>query len=245
MKTKQTNSNSNKVKTVFHRGYRVSCHVNSSRRSKHAARGFPIRFHLVVGALGLNVSSLLALVADLLATSRLLGAVTGVVTRLAAVVALHAVDTLARHVAVTTARVAGLAGTAETTAVATAEASLGAVAGNVAHLSALVALSGLAVATAGRALARKVTGLAALVASSGAVVLGRLRAVTAHVTLAAAVVALSRTLAGAVTGLVTSVSARVAGTTGRSSSGSDGGVGSGGFKLHCEGEKVRLFKKLK
>lgn len=43
----------------------------------------------------------------------------------------------------------------------------------------LVALSGLAIATAGRALARKVTGLAALVASSGAVVLGRLRAVTA------------------------------------------------------------------
>ena len=94
MKTKQTNSNSNKVKTVFHRGYRVSCHVNYSRRSKHA-RGFPIRFHLVVGALGLNVSSLLALVADLLATSRLLGAVTRVVTGLAAVVALHAVDTLA------------------------------------------------------------------------------------------------------------------------------------------------------
>ena len=50
---------------------------------------------LVVGALSLDVSSLLALVADLLTTSGLLGAVTRVVARLAAVVALHAVDTLA------------------------------------------------------------------------------------------------------------------------------------------------------
>jgi hypothetical protein len=41
------------------------------------------------------VSGLLALVADLLTTSGLLGAVTGVVARLATVVALHAVDTLA------------------------------------------------------------------------------------------------------------------------------------------------------
>lgn len=49
---------------------------------------------LVVGALSLDVTSLLALVADLLATSRLLGAVAGVVTRLATVVALHAVDAL-------------------------------------------------------------------------------------------------------------------------------------------------------
>jgi hypothetical protein len=50
---------------------------------------------LVVGALRLNMSRLLALVADLLATSRLLGAVTGVVSGTAAVVAFHAVDTLA------------------------------------------------------------------------------------------------------------------------------------------------------
>ena len=74
--------------------------------------------------------------------------------------------------AVATARVAGLAGTTETTTVAASEASLGAVAGNVAHLTALsidqyispgecvercrtylVALSGLAVTTAGRAFA--------------------------------------------------------------------------------------------
>jgi hypothetical protein len=40
------------------------------------------------------VSSLLALVADLLATSRFFGTVTRVVAGLAAVVALHAVDTL-------------------------------------------------------------------------------------------------------------------------------------------------------
>lgn len=49
----------------------------------------------LVGALSLDVTALLALVANLLATSGLLGAVTGVVSGLAAVVALHAVDTLA------------------------------------------------------------------------------------------------------------------------------------------------------
>lgn len=41
------------------------------------------------------MAALLALVADLLATGRLLGAVTGVVARLATVVALHAVNTFA------------------------------------------------------------------------------------------------------------------------------------------------------
>lgn len=50
---------------------------------------------LVSGALRLDVSGLLALVADLLAASRLLRAVAGVVAGLATVVALHAVDTLA------------------------------------------------------------------------------------------------------------------------------------------------------
>jgi hypothetical protein len=49
---------------------------------------------LVVGALSLDVTRLLALVADLLATSGLLGAVAGVVARLATVVALHAIDAL-------------------------------------------------------------------------------------------------------------------------------------------------------
>lgn len=100
---------------------------------------------------------------------------------------------------VATARVAGLASTAEATAVATTVAGLGAVAGDVAHLAALfrrmlarfapfllridakgthlVALSGLAAAAASRAFAGKVAGLAALVA--GLVVLRRLRALTA------------------------------------------------------------------
>jgi hypothetical protein len=49
----------------------------------------------LVRALALNVASLLALVAHLLATGRLLGAVTGEVTSLAAVVALGALDTVA------------------------------------------------------------------------------------------------------------------------------------------------------
>lgn len=53
------------------------------------------RRSLVAGALGLDVARLLALVADLLAASRLLGAVTREVAVLAAVVALGAVDTLA------------------------------------------------------------------------------------------------------------------------------------------------------
>jgi len=173
---------------------------------------------LVVGAGSLDVASLLALVADLLTTSRLLGAVTRVVTRLATVVALHAVNTLARHVAVAAARVAGLAGTTETalgTAVATAEAALGAVAGDMAHLTALVALSraatGATGGTAHGAVAGDVAGLAALVA--GLVVLHGLRAVAGHVALVAAVVALGGTLGRAVTGLVARVAARVAGTT--------------------------------
>lgn len=49
----------------------------------------------LVGALRLDVSRLLALVANLLATSGLLGAVARVVARLATVVAAHAVDALA------------------------------------------------------------------------------------------------------------------------------------------------------
>lgn len=169
---------------------------------------------LVVRALSLDVTRLLALVADLLATSRLLGAVAGVVTGLATVVALHAVDTLTRHVAVTTARVAGLSGTAAEATAATvgvAEGGLSAVAGNVAELTTLVALSGLSAATAHGAVTGDVAGLAALVA--GLVVLHGLGAVTAHVALATAVVALSRSLSRAVTGLVAGRTARVAGTT--------------------------------
>lgn len=47
----------------------------------------------LVGACRLDMTGLLALVADFLATGRFLRAVTGVVARLAAVVAFHAVDT--------------------------------------------------------------------------------------------------------------------------------------------------------
>jgi hypothetical protein len=160
------------------------------------------------------VSGLLALVADLLTTSGLLGAVTGVVARLATVVALHAVDTLARHVAETTARVAGLAGTAllETTTVVVTVGRLVAVTGNVADLTTLVALGGLAATAAHGAVTGDVAGLAALVA--GLVVLHGLSAVTAHVALATTVVALSRTLGGAVASLVSGGTARVASTTG-------------------------------
>lgn len=105
------------------------------------------------------MAALLALVADLLATSGLLRTVAGIVARLATVVALHAVDALAyrqvsmksvhrskrllrtRHVAVATAGVAGLASTTTVAAVAAVgvatESGLGAAAGNVALLAAL------------------------------------------------------------------------------------------------------------
>lgn len=52
-------------------------------------------FRHLVRALSLNVAALLALVADLLATSGLLRTVAGIVAGLATVVALHAVDALA------------------------------------------------------------------------------------------------------------------------------------------------------
>lgn len=176
-------------------------------------------FRHLVRALSLNVAALLALVADLLATSGLLRTVPRIVARLATVVALHAVDALARHVAITTAGVAGLASTATVAAVAAVgvatESGLGAAAGNVALLAALVALSaGLASSSSASlgAVTRDVAGLAALVA--GLVVLHGLSAVTAEMTLAAAVVALGRSLGGAVTGLVASVAARVTRSTG-------------------------------
>lgn len=50
---------------------------------------------LVLGARGLNVAGLLALVADLLSAGRLLGAIAGEMTILTTVVALAAIDTLA------------------------------------------------------------------------------------------------------------------------------------------------------
>lgn len=191
---------------------------------------------LVVGALSLNVASLLALVADLLTTSGLLGAVTRVVARLAAVVALHAVNTFARHVAVATAGVAGLASTTAeaaltAAAIGVAEAGLGAVAGDVADFAALVALGRASHATTGGAthgaVARNVAGLTALVA--GLILLHGLATVTAHVALVAAVVALGRTLGGAIAGLVTRVAARVAGTA------------TGLRVIHCDGKGVKTF----
>lgn len=167
------------------------------------------------------MSSLLALVADLLAPGRFLTAVTRVVARLAAVVALHAVDALSGHVTITTARVASLSSTTSTNTIPAAKrtavrtASLGAVAGNVADFAALVALSGLGTAsasgTAKRAFARNVTRLATLVARL--VFLHGLRAVSAHVTLDSAVVALSRAFGRAVAGLMTRVATGVAGST--------------------------------
>lgn len=175
---------------------------------------------LVVGASSLDVAGLLALVANLFATGGLLGAVARVVTRLAAVVAPHAVDALARHVAVAAAGVAGLAGTAVVSSraalatlatlaasvvAATIRRSFGAMTSNVAHITALVALGRLAVASGSGALARKVTGLAALVARL--VLLHRLGALTAQVALVAAVVALSRAFGGAVASLMTAVAA--------------------------------------
>jgi hypothetical protein len=115
---------------------------------------------LDVGALGLDVARLLALVANLLAGARLLGAVARKMTGNAAVVALVAVHAVAckrldmargrmerrrltRHVANAAARVAGLLAEATTAAVAAGvEAAaigrtLGAVASDVADLTAL------------------------------------------------------------------------------------------------------------
>lgn len=104
--------------------------------------------HLGGGALGLDVAGLLALVADLLAGGGTLGAVTGEVTVLAAVVALGAVDAvtccsnvsylcngcksylgildeeLTGHVANATAGVAGLLGTATEAATTTVGATV-------------------------------------------------------------------------------------------------------------------------
>lgn len=195
-------------------GNKSSVGINESPRPPRLSRDAESRATiLVAGALRLDVSRLLALVADLLTTSGLLGAVAGVVARLATVVALHAVDTLARHMAVATARVAGLASaTTEATTIVVTVGGLGAVAGNVANLTTLVALGSLAAAAAHGAVTGDVAGLAALVA--GLVILHGLGAVTAHVALATAVVALSRTLGRAVTGLVASRTARVASATG-------------------------------
>lgn len=102
---------------------------------------------LVLGALGLDVSGLSALVAGALGRG-LRWAVTAQVAGLAAVVALLSLGAVARHVANATAGVAGLLASTVTATVAGSTvaglvtASLWAVAGDVADLGALVALLG-------------------------------------------------------------------------------------------------------
>lgn len=164
---------------------------------------------LVVRAGSLDVTGLLALVANTLTTS-LSSAVTGDVTDLATVVALLTLSAVTGHVAESTARVAGLGTTTVAAAVATTVATtLGAVTSNVSDLAALVALltTGGTVATGSttlRALTRQVTGHTAAVAST---LLGGLRAVTVDVTLATTVVAGGSTLLGAILSLVGCVTA--------------------------------------
>jgi hypothetical protein len=112
---------------------------------------------LLVGALRLDMSCLLALVADLLSSGGFLRTVARVVARLATVVALHAIDAFAfsnisisnsrtwrlltGHMAIAAAGVASLASTATTTTVSASvrvvERGLGAVACNMANLTAL------------------------------------------------------------------------------------------------------------
>jgi len=189
----------------------------------------------LVGALGLNVTWLLALVASALARS-LGGAVTAQVTNLATVVALLALGTIPRHVAVTSAGVAGLSWTTTTTTEAATETSLlatvsatgtaaistslGAVTSDVSDLGALVALLGStatgreATATTSSALNGRVgaitgdvTWLTALVAC---LVLRTLWAFTAHVSFTTTVIALSRASGWAIASLVRSIATVVA-----------------------------------
>jgi len=188
------------------------------------------RKRLVVGALGLDVPGLLALVADLLSSRGALRAVAGEVARLATVVTLAAINAVARHMADAATRVARLVLVAKATATAAATTtegvvsraavgSLGAVARDVTDLTALVALGpGLAAAAAAAAgsaarlgtFARYMATLAASVARLG--FLGALGAVTTHMALATTVVAFGLAAVGAVTSLVGRGSAGEAGS---------------------------------
>lgn len=175
------------------------------------------------------MAGLLALVANLLAASVLLGAIPAEVAVLATVVAFGAVGTIARHVAVattavallllaaiatTTALVVRLVATAAAAAVGAVTAGLHAVAGDVTDLSTLVALN---LSAAGRATSRSTSlgavtrDVAGLVASvAGLRVLRTVRAVTAHVALISTVVALGWAPVWAVAGLMVSGTAGVA-----------------------------------
>ncbi|KAI1090001.1 hypothetical protein F5B19DRAFT_465102 [Rostrohypoxylon terebratum] len=173
----------------------------------------------LVRALGLNVSRLLALVTDLFARGRSLRAIPRKVTILATVVALAAVHALARHVAVTTARVAGFTAAlaALTTIARVTKASVGVsavgvrtVAGDVADLATLVAFlraTGLAAerTAALRAVAANVAGLTTSIAGLG--ILRPIRAFAANMAFAATVVALRRSTVRAVPELVSSLAA--------------------------------------
>lgn len=174
-------------------------------------------------ALRLDVAGLMAPVAGLLVLGSS-GALLGQMSGEAAVVALGTVDTVARHVSKTAARVAGLLALVTTATAATALVGAGirAVPGNMTGLAALVALaSGAALHTAaaattnGRGLAaitRDVAGLSAAVACLvPRILVGRSGAVAAHMALLAAVVASRGSLLGAVTGLVSKITASEAG----------------------------------
>lgn len=196
-----------------------------------------------VRAVTRDVTLLLALVACSSTGTGLRWAVTAQVANLTTVVALLALGAVARHVAETAAGVASLLATTLLTTVSATESttvaallavatllttettSLLAVAGDVADLSALVAL--LSTSTAERttgwaassstlgALARQVTSLTALVAG---LLLLRVLAFARQVALFTAVVAGWVSLGWAVTGLVRRVAAVVAGATASGSS---------------------------
>lgn len=178
----------------------------------------------LVGALGLNVSRLLAFVADFLARGRSLRAIPREVAILTTVVALATVHALARHVAVATARVASLSTTLSTRATVTrvTKASVGvsavgirAVAGNVTDLATLIAFLGATTLAAERTtalgtVAANVTGLTTSIAGFG--ILRTIRAFATNVTFATTVVALGGAAVRTVPELVSSLAASVAGT---------------------------------
>jgi hypothetical protein len=180
-----------------------------------------------------HVAGLLALVAD---TVLLTGAVTRQVADLAAVVALLSLGAVTGEMAVTTARVASLlTSTGSVSSLRTAEAATvgGALAGDVANLAALVALSSrsalestLLGSSAGvGALAREMTGEATSVAS---LLLHGTSALAAHVSILSTVVANRGSTLGAFTSLVATLAAVVA------SASSSAAVGrSRSVSVHC------------
>lgn len=182
---------------------------------------------LGAGALRLDVTRLLALVANLLAAARVLGAVTREMPSLATVVTFASVHTVPGHVADTAARIARLVLVEPTTAAAVAArvissaervATFGAITGNMADFAALVALgAGLtAITTAGsgsglRAITRDMAGLTTSIACFG--IFRPFRAVTAHMSLTTTVVALGLATVRAIAGLMGVLAAREARTS--------------------------------